>query len=551
VAKYYQPSADAVRYQQQIAEENAKRRGGGQEERLDKGTTVLRILPPWDETGAVSRLVSKWWKREMKWNSVKDGALPVISEMWPDMADQDHIMNALKRIEQVSDVSALFPKSPKFLVNALKASHTPLGVGAQPVDVPDWTTPRIVEVGKKINDWIHEQISDPHVGNITDPYNGNWIGIKRTGDMLSTEYDCKVYFKMAQKIIEDEALMDAIMAQLHNLADTIKRPDAEMLQKQAAVAEELLRMYNVTGIAVGAVGPPAAYPGPQTGQPAAPPMAPPPGTAPAAPQAAPPAPGAAAPTPTAPPAPGAPLAAPGVALAAPPPTASPPLTAPAPSAAPEALVAPPTTAAPPPPNPAAAPPAAAPPPPGGTQPPFPAAGVANPAAPAPAPAPVAPPAVHPPEGGWVPPVGATPAPGAVATAVTVSTDRKECFAGNAPDKYYLNEAICQVCAEQIECQQITMARSAPPEAQASTESPATVATAPAPGSTPAPVAPPVASMTPPATAAPSPSEAAPAPAPPVAPDGAPPCAYNLSKNEGPAEGYQCEGCLFRIPCEQG
>ena len=124
---YYQANPEAARAQQRVIDQNNQRRFSNRETELENGITVFRLLPPWGPSLSISKLKSMWFKNKLNWTCIPDGALPVVQEMWPDQGIEDPIMNALIRISQFTDMSEMFPQSPRFLINALLLSNTSEG----------------------------------------------------------------------------------------------------------------------------------------------------------------------------------------------------------------------------------------------------------------------------------------------------------------------------------------------------------------------------------------------------------------------------------------
>lgn len=351
--QYYRPSAEAARSQQKQADKINERKFNNTEVDFENGVTVFRILPAVTPDGFITRLKSMWFKGNIGWTCINDGALPVITDMWPTQGLDDPIMRVIERLKGLIDTTKLQPGTPRFITNALILRHTPEH-GTVAVDHQDWYVPKILRLPKKGNDWIINRISDPNFGDLTDPERGFWLGCTKTGQGLDTKYDWNIYPNLPQKITEDPALMRQILSGIQDLHKYAPPPSGPDMDKQHAVADELLRRYNLHGRPAAAMGiqSPGYAPAPSLGSiptvgapmtPQAPTAIPgplPPPMPPQAPQASYLPTSAPVAMPPAPPSPPAPPTSP--AFAPPPPPAAPTAAVPPPYNPPPAPLAPPT-----------------------------------------------------------------------------------------------------------------------------------------------------------------------------------------------------------------
>lgn len=489
--QYFMPRPEAKQGQDRVVNGNNQRRFNRKELDLENGKTVLRILPQKSQDAPFSRLKSMWFQARLDWTCINDKVLPVLSEMWP--GTDDPILNALIKINQFEDVSKLFPGAPKFLFNVLILSHRPEG-GSEDIRKPDWHIPKVLRLPKTMNDWIWARVMDSTLTPICDPVNGWWISITKTGQKLETRYDPNLEPELPRAISDDPNVVQQIMNKMTDLEKFVGSPDGDMIVKQQAVADELLRKYRLP--AGGA---------PQQGI-SAPNIAVPTVGTPTAPQA-----------PAAPQSPAAPQA----------------------PAAPQSPAAPQAPAAPPPPQ-------------TGGQPPFP--GSATPANAAVAPMnPATVPAT--PSVAGPAPTGGNPMQGVSADVPEcfAGLSEENPFLNAPKCRVCHKEMECR----EIDKKRILGEAYTPPQpAQNPTPSPSPQAPAvPAAPSSPeaaSPPAPPQTASTdaPAAPSAPSMNDDANASSPSDGDSGLPPCYGNKGKGQPPAEGYECESCAFRLICER-
>lgn len=242
--EYYRPNVDAMDAQKKQAAKLASSGKNKFAKGFEEGVTFFRLLPPWSSRGVIGHIDANWYKRSLAWETIKDGALPVISSNWEDLADKDPIMNVLNIAAHTnSDAADLRKISPRFLINVLVRSFRRHDQ-RELLEYPDWLTPQVRWVTNGAYRALEGMVGQPGEPDVCDPINGCWLKMTLTkGDR--TEYKVEKAPHLGAPITEDEAVMQNILDNMMDLDKYMPRPNEEMWAKQQAVAQELRIRFNL------------------------------------------------------------------------------------------------------------------------------------------------------------------------------------------------------------------------------------------------------------------------------------------------------------------
>lgn len=178
---------------------------------LPIGTSVIRVLPPWDQTGRVALEVyqhrieytepgSRFTK--YNWTCVER-----------TFGRPCNICRGLKEMRDAGiNTEEWEANSRQFYINALVMQDP--GYGRSP-DALMPGTHVLMRIPKTVYDWIVTQITNPTIGDITDPNSGIDIMVTRAGAGLNTTYSCTMTPNGRQPI--DPNIMNAL--ELYNLSE--------------------------------------------------------------------------------------------------------------------------------------------------------------------------------------------------------------------------------------------------------------------------------------------------------------------------------------------
>lgn len=178
---------------------------------LPLGTSIIRVLPPWDQTGRVALEVyqhrieytepgSRFTK--YNWTCVER-----------TFGRPCNICHGLKEMRDTGiNTEDWEANSRQFYINALVMQDP--GYGRSP-DALNSGTHVLMRIPKTVYDWIVTQITNPTIGDITDPVSGIDIMITRSGAGLNTTYSCTMTPNGRQPI--DPNILNAL--ELYNLSD--------------------------------------------------------------------------------------------------------------------------------------------------------------------------------------------------------------------------------------------------------------------------------------------------------------------------------------------
>jgi hypothetical protein len=248
------------------------------------GTTMIRILPPWNEKGVFFREITRHRIRVGKRTEIL--ACPAAEANLPCSLCQkgQELTDSRDDVKMKFARDHLRPRT-QYLYNVLCYSGP---ANPKNGEVPEFGKVYVAEGGVMVHRQIISLDTDPQAGwnDITNPEAGVLLLIKRTGQGLDTKYEVNPHGAGRTNFFADlqSRGIDANTLELINLDEVYAIPPQEKI-------DELAAQLNVGGAFPG-----ASVPAPQ---PALPTVSPPAAAAPVAPVAAPVVPAAPVPAPVA------------------------------------------------------------------------------------------------------------------------------------------------------------------------------------------------------------------------------------------------------------
>ena len=178
---------------------------------LPQGTSMIRVLPPWDATGRVALEVythrieytepgSRFTK--YNWTCVNR-----------TFGRPCNICQGLKEMRDAGiSTDEWEANTRQFYINALVMSDP--GWGRSP-DALMPGTHVLMRIPKTVYDWIVTQITNPQIGDITDVQTGIDVMVTRSGSGLNTTYSCTMTPNGRQPI--DPNILNTL--ELYNLSE--------------------------------------------------------------------------------------------------------------------------------------------------------------------------------------------------------------------------------------------------------------------------------------------------------------------------------------------
>lgn len=179
--------------------------------KIPTGNSIVRILPPWDSRGLIALTV---YSHSITYNE-PNSKYPKYSWTCVDRTFGKPC-NICKGLEQLRatgvDTEQWDPNTRTFYCNALVMADPQYG-RVQEGLAPG--THVLMRLPKTVYDWIVAQITNPQIGDITDPMTGIDIMISKTGSGLDTKYSCTLSPNGRTQI--DPAILSTL--ELYNLSD--------------------------------------------------------------------------------------------------------------------------------------------------------------------------------------------------------------------------------------------------------------------------------------------------------------------------------------------
>lgn len=153
---------------------------------LPDGMCVIRILPPWDARGMIALPV---YSHRITYND-PNSKYPKYTWTCVEktFGKACNICRGLAQLrESGANTEQWDPTDRKFYANAL-VIHDPNYGRVQDALAPN--THVLLRLPKTVYDWIVSQITNPQIGDITDPQSGIDIMVTKTGKGLETKYAC-------------------------------------------------------------------------------------------------------------------------------------------------------------------------------------------------------------------------------------------------------------------------------------------------------------------------------------------------------------------------
>lgn len=179
--------------------------------RIPTGNSIVRILPPWDSRGMIALTV---YSHSITY-SEPNSEYPKYSWTCVDRTFGKPC-NICKGLEQLRatgvDTEQWDPNTRTFYCNALVMADPQYGRTQEGL-APG--THVLMRLPKTVYDWIVAQITNPQIGDITDPTSGIDIMINKSGSGLDTKYSCTLSPNGRTQI--DPAILATL--ELYNLSD--------------------------------------------------------------------------------------------------------------------------------------------------------------------------------------------------------------------------------------------------------------------------------------------------------------------------------------------
>lgn len=153
---------------------------------LPDGMCVIRILPPWDARGMIALPV---YSHRITYND-PNSKYPKYTWTCVEktFGKACNICRGLAQLrESGANTEQWDPTDRKFYANAL-VIHDPNYGRVQDALAPN--THVLLRLPKTVYDWIVSQITNPQIGDITDPQSGIDVMVTKTGKGLETKYAC-------------------------------------------------------------------------------------------------------------------------------------------------------------------------------------------------------------------------------------------------------------------------------------------------------------------------------------------------------------------------
>lgn len=183
---------------------------------LKDGDNFVRVLPPWSAAGKIGIKVAKHY------DMPPDSKILYCAVTWADKFQNCPICDTVNKFAEDMDTSPWWADT-KYYVNALiyDANENLL-----------FPKPKILRLPWIVYSWINQQISNPRIGNITNPVSGYDIQINKSGKGRNTKYVPQL-LPNKKPIADSDEKMVALLKGLFNLDSIFKTPEGmEGLWKQ-------------------------------------------------------------------------------------------------------------------------------------------------------------------------------------------------------------------------------------------------------------------------------------------------------------------------------
>lgn len=200
--------------------------------KIPEGTIEVRVLPPWSEEGLLSKEIYTHFRLPPGNTTCVD-----IGKSYPELGMDGPIAEVIDEFSEVLDVWKLKSKAtPKINVYLPDCE---VNQDNEELDKSQLGKVLIASPSVGVYNDIIKKISNPRIGDITDPNEGYYITIEKVvgAKWQDTAYNVEL-IPGACPIHDDEDEQEKILASLHDLDKMFPPPDDEKLSEiqQAAVA---------------------------------------------------------------------------------------------------------------------------------------------------------------------------------------------------------------------------------------------------------------------------------------------------------------------------
>ena len=194
----------------------------------DTGTPSFRILPPWEGSGLPAKVSWTHWNIPSN-----DAGITKIASV-KEYGVEDPIETVLQKWRNKVNTEE-FEATAKTWMNVLPLND----------EKCDAATPHLLGVnGNFTYFWLLEQLTDPDIGDITDPHRGSNVTFKRKLKTIKWE---RTIARGATRIAETDEQIQDVLGKMYNLDKVFRAPDDEYLKKcriaAQAIDKELERRF--------------------------------------------------------------------------------------------------------------------------------------------------------------------------------------------------------------------------------------------------------------------------------------------------------------------
>lgn len=204
-----------------------------------QGTSVIRILPPWDATGMVALEV---YQHRIEYT---EPGSSFTKYSWTcverTFGKPCNICRGLKEMRDAGiNTEDWDPTTRQFYINALVMSDPNYGRIA---DALAPGTHVLMRIPKTVYDWVVSCITNPQIGDITDVTSGLDIMVTKSGSGLDTRYACTMTPNGRTPI--DPAILSNL--ELYNLTEIFSSgfDDQRIASMIASIKNSALRLNNM------------------------------------------------------------------------------------------------------------------------------------------------------------------------------------------------------------------------------------------------------------------------------------------------------------------
>jgi len=220
------------------AKEKARKEGKGNSDSafvntLPVGTIELRLLPPWSPAGDLAKEIYTHFKLPPGTTTVVD-----VEKTYPKLRLPNPINEVLEEFKDHLDVTRLWSKpTPKINVYF---PDSEINEECEKLDKSLIGKVKILSPSVGAYNQIVKIISNPRIGDITDPHNGYSITIEKTvgATWQETRYDVQ-YIPPQGPLVEDEEELNEILEKTWDLDKMFPAPDDAKIAEIHTVAKAL------------------------------------------------------------------------------------------------------------------------------------------------------------------------------------------------------------------------------------------------------------------------------------------------------------------------